>query len=53
MPPSALTCSSPRLVETGKYRRVIDRTYELDKVVEAARYVEAGQKTGNVVLCVR
>ena len=38
------------LVETGKYRPVIDRTYELDEVVEATRYVESGQKTGNVVL---
>ena len=38
------------LVETGKYRPVIDRTYGLDEVVEANRYVEAGQKTGNVVL---
>ena len=38
------------LVETGKYRAVIDQTYELDDVVEAARYVESGQKTGNVVL---
>jgi NADPH:quinone reductase-like Zn-dependent oxidoreductase len=38
------------LVETGKYRPVIDRRYALDQVVEATRYVEAGQKTGNVVL---
>jgi NADPH:quinone reductase-like Zn-dependent oxidoreductase len=38
------------LVETGKYRPVIDRTYELDEVVEAVGYVESGQKTGNVVL---
>ena len=38
------------LVDTGKYRPVIDRTYGLDEVVEATRYVEAGQKTGNVVL---
>jgi NADPH:quinone reductase-like Zn-dependent oxidoreductase len=38
------------LVEAGKYRPVIDRTYSLDEVVEAAGYVEAGQKTGNVVL---
>jgi NADPH:quinone reductase-like Zn-dependent oxidoreductase len=38
------------LVETGKYRPVIDRTYSLDEVVEAYRYVETGQKTGNVVL---
>ena len=38
------------LVEAGKYRPVIDRTYALDDVVEATRYVEAGRKTGNVVL---
>lgn len=38
------------LVEAGKYRPVIDRTYPLDEVVEATRYVEAGQKSGNVVL---
>jgi NADPH:quinone reductase-like Zn-dependent oxidoreductase len=38
------------LVEQGKYRPVIDRTYALDEVVEAARYVESGQKSGNVVL---
>ena len=38
------------LVETGKYRPVIDRRYPLDEVVEATRYVESGQKTGNVVL---
>ena len=29
---------------------MIDRTYALDEVVEATRYVETGQKTGNVVL---
>lgn len=38
------------LVEAGKYRTVIDRRYTLDEVVEATRYVETGQKTGNVVL---
>ncbi|HEU5066483.1 MAG TPA: NAD(P)-dependent alcohol dehydrogenase [Gaiellaceae bacterium] len=38
------------LVEAGKYRPVIDRTYPLDEIVEAVRYVESGQKTGNVVL---
>ena len=38
------------LVDTGKYRPVIDRTYTLDEIVEATRYVESGQKTGNVVL---
>ena len=39
-----------KLVEAGAYRPVIDRTYALDEVVEATRYVESGQKTGNVVL---
>jgi NADPH:quinone reductase-like Zn-dependent oxidoreductase len=38
------------LVDTGKYRPVIDRRYALDEAVEANRYVETGQKTGNVVL---
>jgi NADPH:quinone reductase-like Zn-dependent oxidoreductase len=38
------------LVEAGKYRPVIDRAYPLDDIVEATRYVESGQKTGNVVL---
>ena len=42
-----------QLVEAGEYRAVVDRTYPLDEVVEATRYVETGQKTGNVVLSVR
>jgi NADPH:quinone reductase-like Zn-dependent oxidoreductase len=41
-----------QLVDEGSYRPVIDRTYSLDDVVEATRYVETGQKTGNVVLTV-
>jgi NADPH:quinone reductase-like Zn-dependent oxidoreductase len=40
------------LVETGKYRPVIDRHYPLEDVVEATRYVETEQKIGNVVLTV-
>jgi NADPH:quinone reductase-like Zn-dependent oxidoreductase len=40
------------LVDAGRYRPVIDRTYPLEDVVEATRYVETGQKTGNVVLTV-
>ena len=38
------------LVDAGAYRPVIDRTYPLDEIVEATRYVDTGQKTGNVVL---
>jgi len=38
------------LLETGRYRPVIDRVYPLDDVVEATTYVETQQKTGNVVL---
>jgi NADPH:quinone reductase-like Zn-dependent oxidoreductase len=40
------------LIENGEYRPVVDRTYALDDVIEASRYVETGQKTGNVVLTV-
>jgi NADPH:quinone reductase-like Zn-dependent oxidoreductase len=38
------------LLEARKYRAVVDRTYALEDVVEATRYVESWQKTGNVVL---
>jgi len=41
------------LVEAGEYRPVIDRRYPLEDVVEATRYVETEQKTGNVVLTVK
>jgi NADPH:quinone reductase-like Zn-dependent oxidoreductase len=49
--PDILTLTG--LIEAGMYRAVIDRTYPLEDVVEAHRYVETHQKTGNVVLTVR
>ena len=39
-----------KVIEAGKFRAVIDRSYPLEEVVEATRYVETQQKTGNVVL---
>ena len=41
-----------RLVESGAFTPLIDRTYPLDQIVEAYRYVETGRKVGNVVLIV-
>jgi len=38
------------LLETGAFRPLIDRRYRLDEIVEAYRYVETGQKIGNVVI---
>ena len=40
------------LIESGAFRPLIDRRYRLDEIVEAYRYVETGQKIGNVVISV-
>lgn len=38
------------LLERGEYRPVIDRTYKMDQVADAFRYVLTGQNIGNVVI---
>jgi NADPH:quinone reductase-like Zn-dependent oxidoreductase len=39
-----------RLAESGEFRPVIDRSYDLVDIVDAHRYVDRGRKRGNVVL---
>jgi NADPH:quinone reductase-like Zn-dependent oxidoreductase len=40
-------------MKAGEFRAVIDRRYPLEKIADAYRYVETGQKTGIVVIDVR
>ena len=40
------------LAESGDFRPVIDRSYPLDEIVEAHRYVDQGHKKGNVIVSI-
>lgn len=41
------------IIEEGHFKPVIDRSYSLDEIVEAYKFVETGMKTGNVIINVK
>ena len=41
-----------QLIEDGAVRIVVDKTFDLDEIVEAHKYVESGMKKGNVIILI-
>ena len=41
-----------QLIDSGKLRTVIGRSYTLDEIVEAHRYADSGHKVGNVAVLI-
>ncbi len=42
-----------KLIETDKFKPVIDRTYPIEQIAEAHAYVETGHKKGNIAINLR
>nr|WP_315193864.1 zinc-binding dehydrogenase [uncultured Flavobacterium sp.] len=38
------------LFEDGRFKAVIDKTFTIENIIEAHRYVDSGRKKGNVIL---